>query len=46
MYLADYEFGEEIILLDYVIGSAADFTTLMISPQTIQQLRLKMALIH
>ena len=27
VYLADYEFGEEIILLDYVIGSAADFTT-------------------
>ena len=27
MYLADYELGEEIILLDYAIGSAADFTT-------------------
>ena len=27
VYLADYELGEEIILLDYVIGSAADFTT-------------------
>ena len=27
VYLADYEFGEEIILLDYAIGGAADFTT-------------------
>ena len=27
MYLADYELGEEIILLDYAIGGAADFTT-------------------